>query len=178
LVSSDYKPYVSRGMHVSRDTYSNFAEYYQSMPGHLMQRASGKYQQPIIQVSHTFHNCPHTTYKAMDHTQRLCDSHLSLILGQSIQSLEYGLYLAVPQQSLCEFLCGTLNHGQCICNNTLTEPTLFDLLRRQSKHREQFSHYFEHDLHHYRSGRDCRIDLQTLEETPYALEELEDGIIA
>jgi hypothetical protein len=44
----------------------------------------------------TFHNYLHIADKTMDDAQGLCNSHLSLIPGQSIQSLEYGLYLAVP----------------------------------------------------------------------------------
>jgi hypothetical protein len=45
----------------------------------------------------TFHNRLYTTHKAVDYTQGLCDSYPSLVLGQSIQSLEDGLYLALPQ---------------------------------------------------------------------------------
>ena len=43
----------------------------------------------------TFHNYLHVTDKTMDDTQGLCNSRASLVLGQSIQSLENGLYLAV-----------------------------------------------------------------------------------
>ncbi len=44
----------------------------------------------------------------MNHTQRLRSSHLNLFSRQSIQSLESGLDLALPQQLFCKFLCGTL----------------------------------------------------------------------
>jgi len=60
----------------------------------------------------------------------------------------------------------------------LTEQPLFDLLRSQGKHRKQFDHYFYDDLRHYLSGWNRRVDLQTLEEVPQALEQLEKGIIA
>ena len=43
----------------------------------------------------TFHNYLHITDKTVDDAQGLCNSHPSLVLGQSIQSLKYGLYLAV-----------------------------------------------------------------------------------
>jgi hypothetical protein len=46
----------------------------------------------------------------MDHTQGLCDGHSSLVLGQSIQPLEYGLYFTVSQQLLRELLYGTLSY--------------------------------------------------------------------
>ena len=59
----------------------------------------------------------------------------------------------------------------------LTEPPLFDLLRSQGKHRKQFDHYFYDDLRHYLSGWNRRVDLQTLEEVPQALEQLEKHII-
>jgi len=114
----------------------------------------------------------------MNHTQRLCSSHLGLFLRQSIQSLENRLYLALPQKFLRELLCDTLSHGQCICESVLTEPPLFDLLRSQGKHRKQFDRYFYDDLRHYRSGRNRRIDLQALEELPQALEKLEKCIVA
>ena len=58
----------------------------------------------------TFHNYPHITHKAMDHTQRLCNSHPSLLLGQSIQSHQHGLDLTFPQQLFRELLYGTLSH--------------------------------------------------------------------
>ena len=54
---------------------------------------------------HTFHDYLHITHKAIDHTQRLRNSHSGLVLGQSIQFMEYSLYLVVPQQLLREFLC-------------------------------------------------------------------------
>jgi hypothetical protein len=65
----------------------------------------------IMQALRTFHNHLHITHKTMDHTQRLSNSHPSLILGQSIQSLNSGFYLAVAQQLLRELLYGKLNHG-------------------------------------------------------------------
>ena len=43
----------------------------------------------------TFHNYLHITDKTMNDTQGLCNRYTSLVLGQSIQSLKYGLYLAV-----------------------------------------------------------------------------------
>jgi hypothetical protein len=75
----------------------------------------------------------------MDHTQCLCNCHSSLVLGQSIQFMEYSLYLVVqlvPQQLLREFLCYKLGWEQCLCDSALTEPPLFDLFCRQGKNRE------------------------------------------
>ena len=60
----------------------------------------------------------------------------------------------------------------------LTESPLPDLICRQGKHREQFDHYLDDDIGHYRSGRDCRIDLQALEEIAQALEQIEKGLVA
>ena len=48
-----------------------------------------------MQGFRTFHNYPYITHKAMDNTQGLRNRHPSLVLGQSIQSLKYGLYLAL-----------------------------------------------------------------------------------
>jgi hypothetical protein len=64
---------------------------------------------------HTFHNYFHITDQTVDDAQGLCNSHPSLVLGQSIQSLKYGLYLAVSQQLLRELLCGTLSRGAYLC---------------------------------------------------------------
>ena len=63
-------------------------------------------------------------------------------------------------------------------DGVLTEPTLLNLFRGQGKHRKQFNHYFDDDIRHYRSGRDHRIDLQTLQEVPQALEKVEQRIVA
>jgi hypothetical protein len=62
-------------------------------------------------------------------------------------------------------------------DGVLTEPTLLDLFRGQGKHRKQFNQYFDDDIRHYRSWRDLRIDLQTLQEISQALEEVEQGIV-
>ena len=62
-------------------------------------------------------------------------------------------------------------------DGVLTEPTLLNLLRGQGKHRKQFNHYFDDDIRHYRSGRDHRVNLQTLQEVPQALEKVEQRIV-
>jgi len=49
-------------------------------------------------------------HKTVDDTQCLCNGHPSLILGQSIRSLEDRLYLALPQYFFDELLCGSLSH--------------------------------------------------------------------
>jgi hypothetical protein len=58
-----------------------------------------------------------------------------------------------------------------VCS-ALTEPPLFYLFGRQGKHREQFNHYLNDYIRHYRSGWHRRIDLETLEEIPQALEKV------
>ena len=62
-------------------------------------------------------------------------------------------------------------------NGGLTEPTLLNLFCRQGEHRKQFNQYFDDDVRHRRSRRDARIDLQTLEEIPQALEKVDQGIV-
>ena len=108
----------------------------------------------------------------MDHTQGLRNGYPGLVLSQPIQSLDDCLDLAFPQQLLRELLCGTLSHGRCICDNALTEPALLDLLSRQGKNRQQFNHYLDDDIGHYRSRRDRRIDLKALEKVSQALKEI------
>ena len=114
----------------------------------------------------------------MDYTQGLCNSYPSLVLGQSIQSLENGLYLALPQQFLCELLYDRSSYEQYVCDSALTEPPLFDLFGRQGKHRKKLDHYLDNDLDQHRGGRNHRIDLQTLEKIPQAFEQLEKRIVA
>jgi hypothetical protein len=83
----------------------------------------------------TFHNHLHISDKTMDHTQGLRNNHPSLILGQSIQSLEDPLYLALPQQLLREFYCGTvtLSSGKCIAiAHLLNRPCLICFVARAS----------------------------------------------
>jgi hypothetical protein len=65
-----------------------------------------------------------------------------------------------------------------IYDSTLTEPPLFDLFGCQGKHREKLDQYFDNDVDQHRSGRNHRIDLQTLEEIPQALKQLEKSIVA
>ena len=65
-----------------------------------------------------------------------------------------------------------------VYDSVLTEPTLLDLLCRQGKHRKQFDHYFDNNIRHNRSRRDRRIDLQTLQEVPQALEKVKQRIVA
>jgi hypothetical protein len=72
---------------------------------------SRKNVRTIVQALRTFHYCLHIPHKAMDHTQERYDSHLSLVLGQSIQSPQHGDYLTLSQQLSRESLCGILSHG-------------------------------------------------------------------
>ena len=62
-------------------------------------------------------------------------------------------------------------------DGVLTEPTLLNLFRGQGKHRKQFNHYFDDHICHHRSRRDRRINLQTLQKTPQALEKVEQRIV-
>ena len=59
----------------------------------------------------TFDNCLHVSDETMYDTQCLCNSHPSLVLGQSIQSLENCLYLALPEQLFGEFFYGILSQS-------------------------------------------------------------------
>ena len=63
-------------------------------------------------------------------------------------------------------------------DNELTEPAVLNLLGRQGKHRKYFDHNLHDDIGHYRSGRNCCIDLKTPEEVPQALKEVEEGVVA
>ncbi len=143
--------------------------------GTIAQRNSYKLSKQGLR---TFHYYLDTAHETMNHIQRLCSSHLGLFFPQSTQSLESGLDLPLPQQFFCKFLCGTLSHERCVYESVLTDPPLFDLLRSQGKHRKQFDHYFYDHLRHYLSGWNRRIDLQTLQELPQALEQLEKSIVA
>ena len=78
-----------------KNTYLNPAEYCPLMTHDLREQMSESYLTTIMQAWRTFHNHLHVTHKTMDHAQRLNNSHPSLILSQSIQSLERSLYLAV-----------------------------------------------------------------------------------
>ena len=62
-------------------------------------------------------------------------------------------------------------------DGVLTESTLLNLFRGQRKHRKQFNNYFDDDIRHYRSRRNRRIDLQTLQEIPQTLEQVEQCIV-
>ena len=81
----------------------------------------------------TFHNHPYIAHETMDHTQCLCDSHPRLVLGQSVQSLENCLNLALPQQLLRELFCDTLSQVRCIrAKHLLNRPCLICLVARAS----------------------------------------------
>ena len=68
----------------TRDTYPNRFEYYPSMLHDLTEQISEKYKRlngSIEQTLRTLHDFLHITHKTMDHTQRLCNSYPSLVLG-------------------------------------------------------------------------------------------------
>ena len=90
-----YAPNQCGDTRLVRDPYPNLVELYPLTPYHLGNKRSGEYLQIIAQRFRTFHDYLDITDKTVDHTQGLCNGHPSLILGQSIQSLEYCLYLAV-----------------------------------------------------------------------------------
>jgi hypothetical protein len=65
----------------------------------------------------------------------------------------------------------------CVYNSGLTEPSLFNLFRCQSKHRKQLHHDFDDYFRQDGSGRNRRINLETLEEVPQTLEQFDKSII-
>ena len=65
-----------------------------------------------------------------------------------------------------------------VYDHVLTEPAFLNLLGRQGKHRKYFDHYLHDNISHCQSERDHRIDLETSEEVPQALKEIEEGIVA
>jgi hypothetical protein len=91
------RPRVSTGNTCfARGTYPNLVVYYLLTPSHLIESAQNYvYKRPC--ALRTFHDYLNIAHKTMDDTQGLRHSHPSLVLGQSIQSLENGLYLALPQ---------------------------------------------------------------------------------
>ena len=92
-----------------------------------------EYLRTIIELLRTFHNYPYIAHETMDHTQCLRNSHPRLVLGQSIQSVENCLNLALPQQLLCKLFCDTLNQVRCIrAEHLLNRPCLICLVARAS----------------------------------------------
>jgi hypothetical protein len=79
-----------------RGTYPNLVEYHPLTLSHLEEQCSESIREQS-EPFRTFHNRLYATHKAVDYTQGLCNSYSSLLLGQSIQSLENSLYLALPQ---------------------------------------------------------------------------------
>ena len=95
-MKSDYDSQVSTGdTCFAQKLYLDPVEYYPLTPHDLKKQTSETHLKTIMQALRTFHNHLHITHKTMDHTQRLSNSHPSFILGQSIQSLDGGFYLAV-----------------------------------------------------------------------------------
>jgi hypothetical protein len=95
-MKSNYNLKVSPGETCfARRTYLNSVEYHPLTPHDLTEQMSENHLKSIMKALRTFHNYLHITHKTVDHTQRLSNSHPSLILGQSIQSLDSGFYLAV-----------------------------------------------------------------------------------
>jgi hypothetical protein len=82
-----------------------------------------------------------------------------------------------PNSFFANFSAAKLITG-IVYDSALTEPALLNLLGRQGKHRKYFNHYLHDKIRHYRSGPDHRIDLQTSEEVPQALKEVEEGVVA
>ena len=96
-MKSDYDPKSARVIPVSRKNIPKSCR----IPFIDASRSNGtnvrkeNYLKTIGQALCTFHNYLHITHKTMDHTQCLSNSHPSLILCQSIQSLDSGFYLTV-----------------------------------------------------------------------------------
>jgi hypothetical protein len=125
-----------------REKITNFSFHllYLLTPRYLMEPDSASarnFYKQSCKVLRTFHYFPHIPHKTMDSTEGLCNSRPTLVLGQSIQPLENSFYLPLLEQKfLYELRCGTLSHGQCICNSALTGPPLLNLLGCQGKHRK------------------------------------------
>jgi len=57
------------------------------------------------QVMRTVHNDLDILHKAIHEFQRLCRSRLSLLSGQTVQSLQNRFHIILAEQFLPEFLC-------------------------------------------------------------------------
>ena len=96
LMKCNYDPQINTSNSCfAQKTDLNPVGCYSSTPHDLTKRISKNYLKMIIQALRTFHYYLQITHKTIDHTQRLRNCHPSLILGQSIQSLDRGFYLAV-----------------------------------------------------------------------------------
>ena len=80
-----------------QDTYTDPVEYRPSMLCRLTEYVLREYLRAIMELLSTFHNHPYIAHETMDNTQCLCNSHPCLVLGQSIQSLQRCLNIALPQ---------------------------------------------------------------------------------
>jgi hypothetical protein len=71
----------------------------------------------------------------MDDCQGLHHGHAGLFLRESVQSLQYRLDLAIPQQLLRELLCNTFR-GRCLRSQKalLTESPSTNLFLRYGKY--------------------------------------------
>ncbi len=66
-----------------------------------------------------------------------------------------------------------------LIDGVLTESALFNLLRSQSEHGEQFDHDFDRDIHHgRRQGDDIGIDPKALEEISDTFEQVYKCVVA
>ena len=113
---------------------------------------------------------PWTTFKVCATVIRASScvnrSNLWTTLSISLSPSNFLLNFSVPHSTTAD-----------ISDAARTESPFLDLLRCQGKYRKQLHHYFYHDVRQYRSGRNRRIDLQTLEEVPQTLKQLEKSIV-
>ena len=79
------------------------------MPCRLMEQVLREHLRATMKPLRTFHNHLHISHKTMNDTQGLRHGHPRLVLGQSVQSLENRLDLALPQQLLRKLLCRKLS---------------------------------------------------------------------
>jgi hypothetical protein len=127
----------------------------------------------------TVHRLTHILGKTVNNLEGLRCSHPSLILGESIQSLNYRFDVLLPKKFLKKFFCvATGQVTQYLAENGLTWFSLLDLFCHQRERGEQLHEYLDNHLSHSDRKADVGIDVEAIEKVFNRLEQISHCIVA
>jgi hypothetical protein len=101
----------------------------------------------------------------------------SLVQSESVQPLQDSLNLILSKNFLYEFLCVALSESTEPARTRLTQSSLLDLPRCQSKSSENLHQYLYDNVRYGCCKRDLCIDVESVQEVPDGFEQVDKSII-
>jgi hypothetical protein len=117
---------------------------------------------PVVDVGHAIINPPQPFVYSMRRHQIFRNGHPPFLL-QLLQPLQRIFDVSLSDQPLPIFFWTLFSYGRHTHTKLLTDSALLHVLGRNPENRENFDHYLNDRVHHFRGRPHLCVDLQASE---------------